>query len=193
MKFILYKGDDIMAHEYKKLSEVEVIDVADSSVNLIVETNDEIKKLNIDDLPIGGQEQADWNEEDETKPSFIKNKPDLSQVGGSSGGEVIVINTDKNFLNADWHYADGTVITPESLRDKLEAGAQVYIKRPESGLSMHGNLSGDVLYKVNRFYYVPPYTNLSGFPSSSETNLFIIRRGSNANSVEFGLITCYGD
>lgn len=144
-----------MAYEYKKLSEVKAIDVADSSVNLIVETEDEIKKLNIGDLPIG-QEQADWNEKDETKASFIKNKPDLSQVGGNSSSEVIVIKADLGG-NVDWTYADGTVITAESLRDKLDNGAIVYIAETYSGMGYDTTLITSVKSQAIAYYYFDAY------------------------------------
>lgn len=117
-----------MAYEYKKLSEVTAIDAVDSAVNLLVEQNDEIKRVNVDKLPIPTQTQADWNEEDETSPSFIKNKPDLSQVGGSgSGGSVEIIVIDNIFGSVSSQF-NGT-----ELKDKLEAGAQVYIKSYYSG------------------------------------------------------------
>jgi len=150
-----------MAYEYKKLSEVEAIDVADSSVNLIVETEDEIKKLNIGDLPIGGQEQADWDEEDATKPSFIKNKPDLSQVGGS-GGEVVFITVDWNGSITSYEYEDGTPITPSSLKEKFETGAKVYVSIYESGVYMDDVGYGyGVAYLnsfVHNYQYIPAHT-----------------------------------
>ena len=112
-----------MAYEYKKLSEVEAIDVADSSVNLIVETEDEIKKLNIGDLPIGGQEQADWNEEDATQASFIRNKPDLSQVGG--GVKTTYLNTNGFASLLDWSFEDGTPLTAKNLFNALQEGSVI--------------------------------------------------------------------
>lgn len=157
-----------MAYEYKKLSEVEVTDVADSSVNLIVETEDEIKRLNIGDLPIG-QEQADWEEEDETKASFIKNKPDLSQVGGSGGGEFIWIKVSYNGV-ADWTYADGTTITPESLKEKIESGANVYISHLASGYG-DGTNSAYHMGRVIHYAYVPEFVNMSGYLDPSYLKL----------------------
>ena len=145
-----------MAYEYKKLSEVDVVNSVDSDVNLIVEQNDKIKKMNIGDLPIPtGQVQADWNEEDGTKPSFIKNKPDLSQVGGSGGGEVIVIKVDYSG-NADWTYADGTAMTPETLRDKFEAGAIVYVSANQSGYGDGTDIAVQMM-SVIQYAYVPQF------------------------------------
>ena len=118
-----------MAYEYKKLSEVDVVNSVDSDVNLIVEQNDEIKRMNIGDLPIPtGQVQADWNEEDETKASFIKNKPDLSNVGGSdsgsgSGGEVVIVDA----------AGSGYGYNATQLKEKFESGALVYIRTVYSG------------------------------------------------------------
>ena len=186
-----------MAYEYKKLSEVDAVESVDSSVNLLVEQGSDIKKMNIGDLPIPtGQVQADWNEEDGTKPSFIKNKPDLSQVGGGSGGEVIVINVDYMFQSPDWHYADGTVITPESLRDKLNEGATVYISRFESGLG-DGTQSANTFYRVNHFSYHNSYTNMSGFYEKSKINLvFVVSEYISSLSKHinvFKSLTCFGD
>jgi hypothetical protein len=184
-----------VAYEYKKLSEVEAIDIADSSVNLIVETEDEIKKLNIGDLPIGGQEQADWNEEDETKASFIKNKPDLSNIdsgGSSSGGEVIIIKVDNNYMSPDWHYADGTDITLLSLKAKLEAGAIVYIERYITGYG-----AGNEDIQVIGFRYRSSFTDTSGYYEKSNLILyFIVSEYVSSLSKNIGVfksITLFGD
>lgn len=165
-----------MAYEYKKLSEVEVADVVDSSVNLIVETNDEIKKLNIGDLPIGAQEQADWNEEDATKASYIKNKPDLSQVGGSGGGTTIV--------NFNAYYPSGATESNMTFED---TGEPVTLQRMYESL-----LNGRVLFKIDRpasselapqqeyypaaaFYHYDDYTytNMSGFTEHSPERIIV--------------------
>ena len=54
-------------------------------------TDDEVKKLGGThsakewaNLATDGQMQADWNEEDSTQKSYIKNKPDLSTLGSQS-------------------------------------------------------------------------------------------------------------
>lgn len=137
-----------MAYEYKKLSEVDVVDSVDSSVNLLVEQGSDIKKMNIGDLPIPtGQAQADWNEEDETKPSFIKNKPDLSQVGGSGGGEVLIVDINYNGSIACAYNAT-------QLKEKLESGTLIYIQTYYSGLMYYTNPR----HLVVSYEYVPSYT-----------------------------------
>lgn len=153
-----------MAYEYKKLSEVEAIDVADSSVNLIVETEDEIKKLNIGDLPIG-QEQADWEEKDETKASFIKNKPDLSQVGGS--GKITIINTNASYIGSAqvsaMTFADtGELVTMKKIHEALLSG-QVFFKQVQ--VASLATAPSQTYYSVSYFSHVEEYTytNTSGF------------------------------
>lgn len=152
-----------MAYEYKKLSEVEAIDVADSSVNLIVETEDEIKKLNIGDLPIG-QEQADWDEKDETKASFIKNKPDLSQVGGS-GGKITIIDLNDSYpsipnLNNVIFEDTGEIVTLQKIYEALLKG--VVMLKTESYPSE--TWPWEQYYPVIRFchYNANTYINSSG-------------------------------
>lgn len=179
-----------MAYEYKKLSEVDAITSADSDVNLIVEHNDEIKKLSINDLPIPtGQVQADWNEEDETKASFIKNKPDLSQVGGS-GGEFIWIKVDYNG-NADWTYADGTAITPETLKKKFESGANVYVSHLSSGYGDGTNVAYHMSHVV-QYVYVPRF-EISGSLTRECIELYYYSKLGYESEPNWRTITCYGE
>ena len=164
-----------MSYEFKKLSEVEVTDVADSSVNLIVETNDDIKKLNIGDLPIG-QEQADWNEEDATKASFIKNKPDLSQVGGS-GGKITIIDTHTYYASGidvkTMTFADtGEAVTMAKLYEALLSGS-VWFKTHFWGSG--ASSPNDQYYLIEYFahYEEYTYTNMSGFVSTNPEELVV--------------------
>lgn len=147
-----------MAYEYKKLSEVEAIDVADSSVNLIVETEDEIKKLNIGDLPIG-QEQSDWDEEDATKASFIKNKPDLSQVGGSAK-VTYLLSSSLSITTKSLTFEDGSSITIPRLLEALQTGL-VIIKCPP--YPSYG-YQADYCFSIISYVYIPEqdYTTTSG-------------------------------
>ena len=62
---------------FTKLSEVNLVEDVNESTSVLVEENSEIKR--VPKSKIGAQ--ADWNEEDETKPSFILNKP--SKLGGT--------------------------------------------------------------------------------------------------------------
>jgi hypothetical protein len=179
MKFILYKGGIYMAYEYKKLSEVEAIDVADSSVNLIVETEDKIKKLNIGDLPIG-QEQADWEEEDETKASFIKNKPDLSQVGGS-GAAITIVNLNSNYpsaasVNRMTFEDTGELVTMEKLYEALLNGI---VKFKAVQVASSETQPRQEYYSVSNFahYDAYSYTNMSGFDVNKPEKLVVTLSG----------------
>lgn len=65
-----------MAYEFTKLSDVTLADTLESSANVLVEENGEIKKT--PKTAIGAQ--ADWNETDDTNPAYILNKPE--SLGG---------------------------------------------------------------------------------------------------------------
>lgn len=65
-----------MAYEFTKLSDVTLADTIESSANVLIEENGEIKKVS--KSAIGAQ--ADWNETDETSPAYILNKPE--SLGG---------------------------------------------------------------------------------------------------------------
>jgi hypothetical protein len=172
-----------MAYEYKKLSEVEAIDVADSSVNLIVETEDEIKKMNIGDLPIG-QEQADWEEKDETKASFIKNKPDLSQVGGS--GKITIINTNAPYIGSApvsaMTFADtGELVTMKKIHEALLSGQVFFKEEIPASLDMAPSQS---YYSVSYFNHSEEYTYTSdtGYTQTKpETIVVVIDAGGSSS------------
>lgn len=71
-----------MAHEFVKLSTVDMVSSVNDDVNILVEQEDSIKRMNIADIP--QRPQADWNETNESSPAYILNKPDFSSVGGSN-------------------------------------------------------------------------------------------------------------
>lgn len=61
---------------FTKLSEVDLVEDVNESTSVLVEEDGEVKR--VPKSKIGAQ--ADWNETDESKPSFILNKP--TQFGG---------------------------------------------------------------------------------------------------------------
>lgn len=71
-----------MAYNFTKLTEVAMVENTGDNVNLLVEQNNDIKRMNISDIP--QRAQADWNETNESSPAFILNKPDLSSIGGGN-------------------------------------------------------------------------------------------------------------
>lgn len=68
-----------MAYDFAKLSEVPVAESITDNCNILVEDNGEIKRTAQSNIS-ASQVQANWNEDDETSPAFIMNKP--SNLGG---------------------------------------------------------------------------------------------------------------
>lgn len=68
--------------EFKKLSEVTIAETTSESTNVLIEDSGEVKRVAMDQIsvPQTPQEQANWNETDETSPAFILNKPE--KLGG---------------------------------------------------------------------------------------------------------------
>ena len=59
-----------MSYEFTKLSDVPVVDEFPEGANAIIETNGEIKRCSS-----GGGVQPDWNQNDDTQPDYVKNRP----------------------------------------------------------------------------------------------------------------------
>lgn len=70
-----------MAYDFAKLSEVPVAESVTDNCNILVEDSGEIKRTAQSNIS-ASQVQANWNEDDETSPAFIMNKP--SNLGGGA-------------------------------------------------------------------------------------------------------------
>ena len=71
-----------MAYSYKKLTDVALVETAETP-NLLIEEGGDIKKISASNL-VTPQTKANWEETDPNSFAFILNKPDLSQVGGAN-------------------------------------------------------------------------------------------------------------
>ena len=71
-----------MAYNYKKLTDVALVESAEMP-NILIEDDGDIKKLSSSNL-VTPQTKADWEETDPNSVAFILNKPDLSQAGGAN-------------------------------------------------------------------------------------------------------------
>lgn len=98
---------------YIKLNEVEIVNSSIDS-NVLIEENGEIKRMPVENLAVS-QVQADWNETDATKSSFILNKPE--SLGG--GGKVVVY-TGTSGMYTD---SDGNSVSAKMAVDEWNAGS----------------------------------------------------------------------
>ena len=103
-----------MAYTYKKLTDVELVESA-VEPNLLIEDGGDIKKISASNIAVP-QVKADWNEEDETSPAFIMNKPDLSSVGG--GANVVTYTVVSGALQLD-----GVNTTAQAVIDEWNNGS----------------------------------------------------------------------
>ena len=103
-----------MAYTYKKLTDVELVESA-VEPNLLIEDGGDIKKISASNIAVP-QVKADWNEEDDTSPAFIMNKPDLSSVGG--GANVVTYTIDSGVL-----MLDGVNATAQAVMDEWNNGS----------------------------------------------------------------------
>ena len=106
-----------MSYELIKLSEVEKVS-SSTSANLLIEENGEIKRLSAKNLTNAQpQVQADWNETDDTKPSYIANKPTNLNVN------VLTYFTGSGYLTLD-----GVPQSREMIKEAWESGADMRIR-----------------------------------------------------------------
>jgi hypothetical protein len=103
-----------MAYTYKKLTDVELVESA-TEPNLLIEDGGDIKKISASNIAVP-QVKADWDEEDETSPAFIMNKPDLSEVGG--GANVVTYTIVSGILQLD-----GVAVTAQAIVDEWNNGS----------------------------------------------------------------------
>lgn len=121
-----------MAYTYKKLTDVELVESA-VEPNLLIEDNGDIKKISASNIAVP-QVKADWDEEDETSPAFIMNKPDLSKVGG--GANVVTYTIESSAL-----MLDGVAVTAQTVIDEWNNGSILRI----DATTTTGGSSGSVV------------------------------------------------
>ena len=102
-----------MAYAYKKLTDVALVESAETP-NLLIEDGGDIKKIPSSNL-VTPQTKADWEETDPNSFAFILNKPDLSQAGGAN---VVTYTVANGALNLN-----GVAVTRQSVIDEWKNGS----------------------------------------------------------------------
>ena len=125
-----------MAYTYKKLTDVALVESAETP-NLLIEEGGDIKKISSSNL-VTPQTRADWEETDPNSFAFILNKPDLSQAGGANVVTYTISGT-KLWLN-------GAAATSQSVIDEWKNGSILRIDETSA-------LSGGSLGAVSNIEY----------------------------------------
>ena len=125
-----------MAYSYKKLTDVALVETAETP-NLLIEEGGDIKKISASNL-ITTQTKADWEETDPRSFAFILNKPDLSQAGGAN---VVTYTIASSRLNLN-----GVAVTSQSVIDEWNNGSILRINETNS-------LTGGSLGAVSNIKY----------------------------------------
>ena len=103
-----------MAYAYKKLTDVALVESAETP-NVLIEDSGDIKKIPSSNL-VTLQTKADWAETDPNSSAFILNKPDLSQAGG--GANVVTYTVASGALKLN-----GVAVTRQSVIDEWKNGS----------------------------------------------------------------------
>lgn len=137
--------------EFKRLSDVDLVNEVSENANVLVEENGEIKKVS--KVEIGPQ--ADWNEENEASPAFILNKP--TSLGGYAYYAVYgyyIARCEEPVFPQDG-LSESTVTAEEFIND--------YKSRPIMLMYGHDGVSegwGDGLLPVVNCIYNSYYSNV---------------------------------
>ena len=128
-----------MAYAYKKLTDVALVESAETP-NVLIEDSGDIKKIPSSNL-VTLQTKADWAETDPNSSAFILNKPDLSQAGGANVITYTISGT-KLWLN-------GAQATRQSVIDEWKNGSILRID--ETTASSGGSLGAvsNIKYTLN--------------------------------------------
>lgn len=111
-----------MAYSYKKLTDVALVESAETP-NLLIEEGGDIKKISVSNL-VTPQTKADWEETDPNSFAFILNKPDLSQVGGAKIVTYTIVNSALNL--------NGVAVSAQSVIDEWNNGSILRINETNS-------------------------------------------------------------
>ena len=125
-----------MAYTYKKLTDVALVESAETP-NLLIEDGGDIKKIPSSNL-VTPQTRADWEETDPNSFAFILNKPDLSQAGGAN---VVTYTVANGALNLN-----GVAVTRQSVIDEWNNGSILRIDETN-------NITGGSLGAVSNIKY----------------------------------------
>ena len=77
--------------------------------------------MNIEDIP-QNKVQPDWEETNEDSLAYIKNKPDLSNVGGGGSTKITYFSTSNSYWDGPWYKEDGSAATAQDMYDALKQG-----------------------------------------------------------------------
>ena len=141
-----------MAYTYKKLTDVALVESAETP-NLLIEEGGDIKKISSSNL-VTPQTKADWNETDPNSAAFILNKPDLSQAGGAN---IVTYTVAGGVLKLN-----GVAVTAKSVIDEWKNGSILRIDETSAlsggSLGAVSNIkyslgSGGVLTSTTVYYY----------------------------------------
>ena len=111
-----------MAYSYKKLTDVALVESAETP-NLLIEAGGDIKKISVSNL-VTPQTKADWEETDPNSFAFILNKPDLSQVGRAKVVTYTIVNSALNL--------NGVAVAAQSIIDEWNNGSILRINETNS-------------------------------------------------------------
>ena len=111
-----------MAYTYKKLTDVTLVESAETP-NLLIEEGGDVKKISVSNI-VTPQTKADWDETNPNSAAFILNKPDLSQVGGAN---VVTYTIAGGALNLN-----GIVVPGQSVIDEWNNGSILRINETNS-------------------------------------------------------------
>ena len=145
-----------MAYNYKKLTDVALVESAEMP-NILIEDDGDIKKISSSNL-VTPQTKADWEETDPNSAAFILNKPDLSQTGGAN----VVTYTISNTISGTKLWLNNAAATSQSVIDEWKNGSILRIDETNtlSGGSVGAvsNIkyslgSGGMLDTVTVYYY----------------------------------------
>ena len=129
-----------MAYNYKKLTDVTLVESA-KMPNILIEDNGDIKKISSSNL-VTPQTKADWEETDPNSFAFILNKPDLSQTCGAN----VVTYTISNTTSGTKLWLNNAAATSQSVIDEWKNGSILRINETNS-------LSGGSLGAVSNIEY----------------------------------------
>ena len=128
-----------MAYNYKKLTDVALVESAETP-NILIEDDGDIKKISASNL-VTPQTKADWDETDPNSAAFILNKPDLSQTGGAN---VVTYTVAGGVLKLN-----DVAVTRQSVIDEWKNGSILRID--ETTASSGGSLGAvsNIKYTLN--------------------------------------------